>query len=362
MVKNALIVPVGSKGGFVVKRPPARRPRGAAAGGDRLLSDVPARAARPDRQLRRRPRGRRPTGSSATTTTIHTWSSPPTREPPRSRTSPTRSPPSMASGSATRSPPAARTATTTSRWGSPRAARGSRSSATSASWAPTSRPSDFTAVGIGDMSGDVFGNGMLLLAAHHACWPRSTICTCSSTPIRIRRPSYAERRRCSSCPRSSWSDYDPALISAGGGVFLADAPSRSRSPPEVSAALGIEADQPVARRPDPRAAARARRPAVQRRHRHLCEGGRRDQRRRRGQGQRRGPGRRRRAALPGRRRGRKPRLHPARTDRVRAAGRPRRHRRADQHGRDRQRGRRQLLRPRGEHQDPARGRRSPPAR
>ena len=47
-------------------------------------------------------------------------------------------------------------------WASPPAAPGSRSSGTSASWASTPRREDFTVVGVGDMSGDVFGNGMLL--------------------------------------------------------------------------------------------------------------------------------------------------------------------------------------------------------
>ena len=70
--------------------------------------------------------------------------------------------PTTASGWATRSPRVARRATTTRRWGSPRAEPGSRSSATSASSAPTSRPRTSPRSGIGDMSGDVFGNGMLL--------------------------------------------------------------------------------------------------------------------------------------------------------------------------------------------------------
>ena len=69
MVKNAVIVPTGAKGGFVVKRPPAR-PGGAARRGRRVLSGVHPRAARPHRQPRRRcrrpparhrrPRRRRP--------------------------------------------------------------------------------------------------------------------------------------------------------------------------------------------------------------------------------------------------------------------------------------------------------------
>ena len=161
MVKNAVIVPVGAKGGFVVKRA-AGTPRGPARGGRGLLPDLHQRPARPHRQHRRR-RGRPPPRTScATTATTRTWSSPPTRARRRSPTSPTASPSSTASGSATRSPPAARSATTTRRWASPRAARGSPSSATSASSGNDVQEEDFTVVGIGDMSGDVFGNGMLL--------------------------------------------------------------------------------------------------------------------------------------------------------------------------------------------------------
>ena len=68
---------------------------------------------------------------------------------------------STASGWATPSPPAARPATTTRRWASPRAAPGNRSSAISARWTSTSRRRRSPCVGVGDMSGDVFGNGML---------------------------------------------------------------------------------------------------------------------------------------------------------------------------------------------------------
>ena len=125
MVKNAVIVPVGAKGGFVVKRPPADR--------DALREEVVAcyrtlieRDARPDRQHRRRRDRASARTSSATTTTTRTSSSRPTRGRPRSPTSPTESRPSTASGSTTRSPRAARPATTTRRWASPPAAPGSR--------------------------------------------------------------------------------------------------------------------------------------------------------------------------------------------------------------------------------------------
>ena len=77
---------------------------------------------------------------------------------------------------------------------------------------------DFTVVGIGDMSGDVFGNGMLcsqhirLLAAFDH---RHIFVDPDPDPAR----SSIERRRLFQLPRSSWDDYDRSLISAGGGVW-----------------------------------------------------------------------------------------------------------------------------------------------
>ncbi|GAA3556853.1 NAD-glutamate dehydrogenase [Microlunatus spumicola] len=77
---------------------------------------------------------------------------------------------------------------------------------------------DFTCVGIGDMSGDVFGNGMLL--SEHvrlvaAFDHRHVFLDPDPDPAR----SFAERQRLFALPRSSWADYDPALVSEGGGVF-----------------------------------------------------------------------------------------------------------------------------------------------
>ena len=78
--------------------------------------------------------------------------------------------------------------------------------------------SDFTCVGIGDMSGDVFGNGMLL--SHHiklvaAFDHRHIIIDPQPDPAR----SWQERARLFALPRSSWADYDTSLLSEGGGVF-----------------------------------------------------------------------------------------------------------------------------------------------
>ncbi|HET7164203.1 MAG TPA: NAD-glutamate dehydrogenase domain-containing protein, partial [Pseudolabrys sp.] len=76
----------------------------------------------------------------------------------------------------------------------------------------------FNVVGVGDMSGDVFGNGMLredtirLLAAFDH---RDILIDPDPDP----KASFAERKRLFALPRSSWQDYDKALISRGGGVF-----------------------------------------------------------------------------------------------------------------------------------------------
>ncbi|MFZ0043409.1 MAG: NAD-glutamate dehydrogenase domain-containing protein, partial [Solirubrobacteraceae bacterium] len=99
----------------------------------------------------------------------------------------------------------------------------------------------FTVVGIGDMSGDVFGNGMLLspqirlLAAFNH---RHVFLDPDPDP----EASFAERRRLFERPRSAWSDYDSDVISAGGGVHLRSSKSIAITE-EVKRALGIEADR-----------------------------------------------------------------------------------------------------------------------
>ena len=94
----------------------------------------------------------------------------------------------------------------------------------------------FTVVGVGDMSGDVFGNGMLLsphiqlLAAFDH---RHIFCDPDPEPAR----ALAERQRLFALPRSAWADYDPARISAGGGVF-----PRSAKQIPISAAMKARFD------------------------------------------------------------------------------------------------------------------------
>ncbi|MFD0685269.1 NAD-glutamate dehydrogenase [Actinomadura fibrosa] len=96
---------------------------------------------------------------------------------------------------------------------------------------------DFTVVGIGDMSGDVFGNGMLLsehIKLVAAFDHRHVFIDPDPDPA----ASFAERRRVFELPRSSWADYDASLISKGGGVFPRTAKSIKVSP-QARAALGI---------------------------------------------------------------------------------------------------------------------------
>src|SRR5690606_33051861 len=96
---------------------------------------------------------------------------------------------------------------------------------------------DFTVVGIGDMSGDVFGNGML--CSEHirlvAAFDHRDIFV---DPEPDAAASYVERKRLFELPRSSWRDYDASLISEGGGVFSRSAKSIPVNH-QIRAALGI---------------------------------------------------------------------------------------------------------------------------
>ena len=98
---------------------------------------------------------------------------------------------------------------------------------------------EFTCVGVGDMSGDVFGNGMLLSPATRlvAAFDHRHIFL---DPAPVAGPSYAERQRLFALPRSSWQDYDADLISEGGGVWARSLKSIPVSP-QVRAALGLDA-------------------------------------------------------------------------------------------------------------------------
>ncbi|GAB2676040.1 NAD-glutamate dehydrogenase [Thalassiella azotivora] len=99
---------------------------------------------------------------------------------------------------------------------------------------------EFTVVGVGDMSGDVFGNGMLL-SEHIRLVAAFDHRHVFLDPDPDAATSYAERRRLFDEPRSSWADYDESLISEGGGVYPRSAKSVPVSP-QVAKALGLGRD------------------------------------------------------------------------------------------------------------------------
>lgn len=98
----------------------------------------------------------------------------------------------------------------------------------------------FSVIGVGDMSGDVFGNGMLLsdkIRLVAAFDHRHVFLDPDPDPAR----SFAERQRLFALPRSSWDDYDRAALSKGGGVFPRTLKAIALTP-EIRAALGIQAE------------------------------------------------------------------------------------------------------------------------
>jgi len=100
-----------------------------------------------------------------------------------------------------------------------------------------SQTTDFTAVGIGDMAGDVFGNGMLC-SRHIRLQVAFNHLHIFIDPNPDSEKSYLERERLFNLPRSSWLDYNPKLISKGGGVFERSAKSIPLSD-EIRAFLGV---------------------------------------------------------------------------------------------------------------------------
>jgi glutamate dehydrogenase len=217
-VKNAVIVPVGAKGGFVAKQLPAGGPRGDSGRGHRKLQDLRRQPARRHRQSRRQHVlfRRNPSFAMTMTTLSGRRRRQGHRHLLRHRQRDLRKPELLARRRLRR--PAARRATTTRRWALPPAAAGRRSSAISARWTATSR-----------------GN--------RSRWSAAATCraTCSATPCCCRTDpapgafdhrdifidpdpdpakSFAERKRLFELPRSTWQDYSRQdLISKGGGVF-----------------------------------------------------------------------------------------------------------------------------------------------
>ena len=97
---------------------------------------------------------------------------------------------------------------------------------------------DFTCVGIGDMAGDVFGNGMLL-SRHTRLVAAFNHQHIFLDPEPDAAASFHERERLFRTPGTTWADYDPALISPGGGVFARTA-KRIPVSSQVRAALGLD--------------------------------------------------------------------------------------------------------------------------
>ena len=99
----------------------------------------------------------------------------------------------------------------------------------------------FTCAGVGDMSGDVFGNGLLVSRQTRlvAAFDHRHIFLDPAPEAAV---SFAERERLFALPRSSWADYDPALISPGGGVFPRTLKSIPLSP-QVRALLGLSVER-----------------------------------------------------------------------------------------------------------------------
>jgi glutamate dehydrogenase len=211
-----------------------------------------------------------PPGVRCTTTTTRTWWSPPTRAPQRFPTPPTRSPPStdfwlgdaFASGGSNGYDHKQMGITARGAWVSVQRHFAERGIDVQAD--------PVTVLGIGDMSGDVFGNGMLLSRSIRlvAAFNHQHIFL---DPDPDPQRAYEERQRLFELPGSSWADYDQARISAGGGVH-----TRTQSPsPHArgSRPFDIDADAAVTRRADSGAAALPGRPDLERRHRHLRQGG-----------------------------------------------------------------------------------------
>ncbi|KAA5606082.1 NAD-glutamate dehydrogenase [Roseospira marina] len=99
---------------------------------------------------------------------------------------------------------------------------------------------DFTVIGVGDMSGDVFGNGMLL-SPHIRLIGAFNHLHVMIDPEPDAAASLAERQRLFALPRSTWADYDAAVLSEGGRVFERRA-KRVTLTPQIKARLGLRQD------------------------------------------------------------------------------------------------------------------------
>lgn len=99
---------------------------------------------------------------------------------------------------------------------------------------------DFTVIGVGDMAGDVFGNGMLL--SEHICLTAAfNHMHIFIDPTPTSSISFEERKRLFNTPGTNWADYNAELISKGGGVFLRSAKTITITP-EMKKAFDLQDD------------------------------------------------------------------------------------------------------------------------
>jgi glutamate dehydrogenase len=240
MVKNAVIVPVGAKGGFVVKRPPAERTREA------LAKEVVACYSTLIRGMLDLTDNRVDGRVAPPADTVRYDGDDPYLVVAADK------------GTATFSDIANSIAREYGFWLDDAFASGGSAGydhkkmgiTAKGAWESVKRhfrelgvdtqTTDFTVVGIGDMSGDVFGNGMLL-SRHIKLVGAFNHQHVLIDPDPDPEASFAERERLFGLPRSSWADYDEKVLSAGGGVFPRTAKSIPLSP-QARQALGVDAE------------------------------------------------------------------------------------------------------------------------
>ena len=264
MVKNAVIVPVGSKGGYVLKRPPADRVALAGEGLACYREFISALLELTDNYREDEGEGGAEDGAGEGAGAGAGIAPPP--DTVRHDGDDPYLVVAADKGTATFSDPANELSAAAGFWlgdafasggsdgydhkGIGITARGAWESVKShfrvLGLDPAAEP--FTVAGIGDMSGDVFGNGMLRS-------PRIRLVAAFShlhvfiDPDPDPGTSFVERERLFRLPRSTWADYREDLISAGGGVWPRTAKSVALSA-EAMAALGIPGEAPAARTPN----------------------------------------------------------------------------------------------------------------
>ena len=265
MVKNAVIVPVGSKGGFVLKRPPADRAALAAEGLACYREFISALLELTDNYVEDGAEG----GAGAAARAGAAGAGAGIAPPPDTVRHDGDDPYLVVAadkGTATFSDPANELSAAAGFWlgdafasggsdgydhkGIGITARGAWESVKShfrvLGLDPAAEP--FTVAGIGDMSGDVFGNGMLRSRRIRLVAAFSHLHVFID-PDPEPETSFAERERLFRLPRSTWADYREGLISAGGGVWPRTVKSIALSA-EAMAALGIPGEAPAARTPN----------------------------------------------------------------------------------------------------------------